>query len=123
MYTKLTINGWTRGGLYARREKGLKDRRHKAGGSSTWIAGSSRCAGDSVNPRPGVTLTEVLVAIFIMGIGLLSLLVLFPLGALNMAQAIKDNRATQSCTNAYAAFQMLKTTSGTLLLRDEPTNV
>ena len=34
--------------------------------------------------RSGVTLTEVLVAIFIMGIGLLSILVLFPLGALTL---------------------------------------
>lgn len=44
--------------------------------------------------RLGITLTEVLVAIFIMGIGLLSLLALFPLGAVNMAQAIKDQRTT-----------------------------
>lgn len=43
--------------------------------------------------RPGTTLTEVLVAIFITGIGLMSLLVLFPLGALNMQQAIKDQRS------------------------------
>lgn len=47
--------------------------------------------------RAGVTLTEVLVAIFITGIGLMSLLVLFPLGALNMAQAIKDQR-TADCS-------------------------
>src|SRR5438445_3974978 len=43
-------------------------------------------------PRSGATLTEVLIAIFVMAIGLLSLLTLFPLGALSMAQAIKDNR-------------------------------
>jgi prepilin-type N-terminal cleavage/methylation domain-containing protein len=43
----------------------------------------------------GITLTEVLVAIFIMGIGLLALLSLFPLGALTMAQAIKDDRESQ----------------------------
>lgn len=41
----------------------------------------------------GVTLTEVLLAIFVMGIGLLALLTLFPLGALTMAQAIRDDRA------------------------------
>lgn len=46
--------------------------------------------------RPGVTLTEVLVAIFITGIGLMSLIVLFPLGALNMAQAIKDQRSADA---------------------------
>jgi prepilin-type N-terminal cleavage/methylation domain-containing protein len=40
----------------------------------------------------GVTLVEVLVAIMLAGIGLLALLTLFPLGALSMAQAIKDDR-------------------------------
>jgi hypothetical protein len=52
--------------------------------------------------RAGTTLMEVLVAIFIMGIGLLSLLVLFPLGALNMAQAIKDDRIALVSANAAA---------------------
>lgn len=42
--------------------------------------------------RPGVTLIEVLVAIMITAIGLLALLTLFPLGALEMAQSIKDDR-------------------------------
>jgi hypothetical protein len=42
--------------------------------------------------RFGVTLIEVLSAIFVTGIGLLAILVLFPLGALSMAQAIKDDR-------------------------------
>src|SRR5262245_57116339 len=37
----------------------------------------------------GVTLVEVLAAIFVTGVGLLSLLALFPLGALEMARAIK----------------------------------
>ncbi len=46
--------------------------------------------------RPGATLLEVLVAIFIMGIGLIALLVLFPLGALTMAKAIRDERAAQA---------------------------
>jgi prepilin-type N-terminal cleavage/methylation domain-containing protein len=54
-------------------------------------------------PRPGVTLLEVLVAIFVMGIGLLAILVLFPLGALNMAQAIKDDR-TAHCASTAAAL-------------------
>jgi hypothetical protein len=43
--------------------------------------------------RPGITLLEVLTAIFIMGVGLLALLTLFPLGALNMARAVRDDRA------------------------------
>jgi prepilin-type N-terminal cleavage/methylation domain-containing protein len=50
--------------------------------------------------RPGVTLIEVLVSIFVMGIGLLAILTLFPLGALNMAQAIKDDRAGHCAATA-----------------------
>ena len=51
--------------------------------------------------RSGVTLVEVLVAIFIMGIGLLALLTLFPIGMLRMAQAIRDARSAQSGNNAH----------------------
>jgi prepilin-type N-terminal cleavage/methylation domain-containing protein len=51
--------------------------------------------------RPGITLIEVLVAIFIMAIGLLALLTLFPLGALRMSQALQDDRAA-SCASAGA---------------------
>jgi prepilin-type N-terminal cleavage/methylation domain-containing protein len=50
--------------------------------------------------RRGVTLLEVLAAIFIMGVGLLALLTLFPLGALSMAQAIKDDRAASVAADA-----------------------
>ena len=59
----------------------------------------------SLNPRPGVTLIEVLVAIFVMAIGLMALLTLFPLGALNMAQAIKDDRTANAGQNAIAVFR------------------
>ena len=52
-----------------------------------------RFSEKGLNERAGVTLIEVLVAIFIMGIGLLALLTLFPLGALRMAKAIQDDRA------------------------------
>lgn len=52
--------------------------------------------------RSGATLMEVLVAIFVTAIGLLALLALFPLGALNMAQAIKDERAAECAGNATA---------------------
>jgi prepilin-type N-terminal cleavage/methylation domain-containing protein len=55
--------------------------------------------------RRGVTLMEVLVSIFVSGIGLLSLLALFPLGALSMAQAIKDSRTTVAARNAFAAAE------------------
>ena len=46
----------------------------------------------SRHSRPGTTLVEVLVAIFVMGIGCLAILAMFPLGAMNMARSIKDDR-------------------------------
>jgi hypothetical protein len=48
---------------------------------------------------------EVLVAIFVMGIGLLAILALFPLGALSMAQAIQDDRAGHLGLNGAALAQ------------------
>ena len=59
--------------------------------------------------RPGITLVEVLIAIFIMAIGLLALLTLFPLGALRMAQALQDDRAASAASagaNICDAFNM-----------------
>jgi type II secretory pathway pseudopilin PulG len=58
-----------------------------------------------MNRRSGVTLTEVLIAIFIVALGLMSLLSLFPLGMLQMAQANKDERASQAAANAEAYFR------------------
>src|SRR5947208_1166809 len=60
--------------------------------------------------RAGVTLVEVLVSIFIMGIGMIALLTLFPLGAINIAQALRDDRAAQAVANAsaYANAQDLR---------------
>jgi hypothetical protein len=55
--------------------------------------------------RFGTTLIEVLVAIFVTAIGLLGLLALFPLGAVNMAQAIKDSRCAQASATAFALFE------------------
>lgn len=64
-------------------------------------------------PRRAVTLVEVLVAIFIMGIGLLALLTLFPLGALSLAQSVKDDRAGAIAKKAQA----LNETGTDLLVR------
>ncbi len=55
-----------------------------------------------MKPRAGVTLIEVLLAIFIMAIGLLALLTLFPVGAVSMAQAIRDDRVAQGAQQATA---------------------
>jgi type II secretory pathway pseudopilin PulG len=52
--------------------------------------------------RPGLSLVEVLAAIFIMGIGLVSIFTLFPYGALQMAAALKDDRTAQSAAAADA---------------------
>jgi Prokaryotic N-terminal methylation motif len=52
--------------------------------------------------RSGATLIEVLVAVFVTAIGLLALLALFPVGAVSMAKAIQNNRASQAAANAAA---------------------
>jgi prepilin-type N-terminal cleavage/methylation domain-containing protein len=61
--------------------------------------------------RNGVTLIEVLVAIFVMGIGMLALLSLFPLGIYRMQQSIQAEKATQACqqATAIANFQKIRT--------------
>lgn len=67
-------------------------------GTTRFIATRS---GPAVFPRrAGITLLEVLAAIFILGVGLLALLVLFPIGALSMARAIQDDRAAQVAADA-----------------------
>jgi hypothetical protein len=61
----------------------------------------------ATNRRRGISLVEVLVAIFVMGIGLMALLTLFPLGALEMAQAIKDDRCGHAKHNAAALIRSI----------------
>jgi hypothetical protein len=55
--------------------------------------------------RPAITLIEALMAIFVMAIGLLALLTLFPLGAVQMAQALKDERTAQASIAATTQFK------------------
>jgi hypothetical protein len=50
--------------------------------------------------RAGLSLVEVLVALFIMALGMIALLTLFPLGALQMGQALKDDRCSQAVNAA-----------------------
>jgi prepilin-type N-terminal cleavage/methylation domain-containing protein len=52
--------------------------------------------------QAGVTLIEVLVALFITGVGLLALLTLFPLGVLRLSQEIQDDRAAKLALDAEA---------------------
>lgn len=56
--------------------------------------------------RHGITLIEVLAAIFIMGVGMMAILVLFPLGALSMARALRDDRSANCARNARALATM-----------------
>src|SRR3954469_13698210 len=55
--------------------------------------------------RRGTTLIEVLIAIFIMALGLIALLTLFPIGAVQMARAIQDERAAQVAANGASYFR------------------
>jgi Tfp pilus assembly protein PilV len=57
--------------------------------------------------RRAVTLVEVLIAIFLMAIGLMAILTLFPLGASQMAQALKDQRCAEAATNAEAMGRVI----------------
>ncbi len=57
--------------------------------------------------RPGVTLTEVLIAMFVMALGMLALLTLFPLGVFQIGQALKDDRTTQTASQADGVLRSL----------------
>ncbi|MDB5313844.1 MAG: hypothetical protein JWO38_8046 [Gemmataceae bacterium] len=50
--------------------------------------------------RPGLTMTEVLVSLFVMALGTIAILTMFPLGMLNMGQALKDDRTSQAASSA-----------------------
>ncbi len=50
--------------------------------------------------RHGLTLIEALVAMFVAAIGMIAILTLFPLGALQMGQALKDGRCAQAAQQA-----------------------
>src|SRR5213076_3253752 len=60
-----------------------------------------------MNRRPGLSLAEVLIAMFVLAIGLLGVLSLFPLGAVRMAQAIKDDRCQNHRLNIDALFHVV----------------
>jgi prepilin-type N-terminal cleavage/methylation domain-containing protein len=58
-------------------------------------------------PRKGLTLLEVLITIFVMAIGFLSVLTLFPLAARKLARSIDSDRATLMAANASSAARIL----------------
>lgn len=55
-----------------------------------------------IKNRPGLTLLEVLMAIFIMGIGMLSVLAMFPAAADMMGRAKKNYETAEALVNAAA---------------------
>jgi Tfp pilus assembly protein PilV len=61
--------------------------------------------------RSALTLLEVLITIFVMGIGMLAVLTLFPLAAKKISAAIDMDRATQMAANAAALAELRKITS------------
>lgn len=75
--------------------------------------------------RAGLSVTEVLMAIFVMGLGMISLLVLFPVGMANVRWAVQDNalsRATQQALALAEAPRFGPTMGGTSYsLRTDPT--
>lgn len=54
----------------------------------------------TIAERKAVTLIEVLIAIFVMALGILCLMAMFPLGAVWMAQAVKDDRTSTLAMNS-----------------------
>ena len=60
--------------------------------------------------RRGITLTEILISILIMGVGLISLATLFPLGMVRLREAARQNRSGllgESATADLAAMGLL----------------
>ena len=55
---------------------------------------------DRSHRRSGITLTEILIAILIMGIGLISLATLFPLGLIRLREATRASRAGLTAESA-----------------------
>jgi hypothetical protein len=70
--------------------------------------------------RQGATLVEVLVAITIMGLGLLSILSLFVVGSVTMSQASQDDLVAHVAANAGALADMMDVRHDPLLLTPPP---
>ncbi len=56
--------------------------------------------------RTAATLTEVLIAMFCMAVGMLSILAMFPLGIQNMIHSARDHRLSHAAENAKAIAEM-----------------
>lgn len=67
-----------------------------------------------LSQRAGFTLTEVLMAMFVMAIGMISLLALFPVGFLNARWALDAEQVSRGAANAQAMTEMPRTTVTTV---------
>jgi type II secretory pathway pseudopilin PulG len=74
--------------------------------SGQWsvVSGTGRgtCPAPRTKPRKGITLTEILIAIMILGIGLVSLATLFPIGLLRLREATRSSRSAYLTQSAAA---------------------
>lgn len=68
--------------------------------------------------RSGSSLVEVLVAIFVMGLGLIALLTLFPIGMLRMMQAIHDDKTSTAANNAHVISIAMRVRNDPTVLAD-----
>ena len=66
---------------------------------------SRDAASERLATQAGSTLVEILIAIFIMGVGLLASLTLFTQGAIDMAEAVTDDRSAAIAEEASALGQ------------------
>src|ERR1700752_85863 len=73
--------------------------------------------------RNATSLVEVLISIFIMALGLMALLTLFPLGAVHMSRALQDHRAGTLAANSAAHFRWYwrKMTENAMARQAQPT--
>jgi hypothetical protein len=72
------------------------------------------CGRSPSRSRRGITLTEILIAILILGIGLISLATLFPIGLLRLRDATRYSRSaflSESAVSDIAARGLLKSSS------------
>jgi hypothetical protein len=74
----------------------------------------------TIMQRRGTSLMEVLIAIFILALGLVSLLTLFPIGFVQMAKSLQDERAAQLAANATAYMRMTWKTACEASARNTP---
>jgi len=59
-----------------------------------------------MSKRKGMSMAEVLVALFLLALGTIAILTMFPLGMYHMGQALKDDRTAQAAQQADTSMRM-----------------